>query len=258
MNKIIKLGIIAFSGLSMLNFSNSFAGSFATAKGKYDFAAEYAGEFQDGEKNNSYYQSLEINNDFGITNSQSIGLDFFLNQINAGTNNDIDGQLQVKHKINFEASKSVNLGIMNALYYNGSNLRWELRGMLRHDSDGFYNHFRTELSFRKYFNKDTHDTIRLDLRTKFKLSDSIKWLVKVQFYFLFDNQNYIDNNPSIRVNKYFKGFKVDQTVLYTGPEFSFGNGHSAYVYYQMQLDASYGSRNHSKGFAIGYSKSFDL
>ncbi len=260
---------------SSLSFSAK-AGSFVNGQGVYDFTVELNGVLKDdgnGRSNKLFGYEIEVNNEFGITENQLIAIDFIL-----GKNENLDQSgrdfktpleklAKIRHRINFEASKSINFGLENGLAFTEGDTSydpsWEIKGMMGHDARGFYQYSRAEITYTRQFKGDSANSLLLDLRAKFRITNAINFLLRTNASMLFASQNYIDNNSQAvsngRINSHsLKTFKVAEWKAYAGPEFTMPNGDALYVYYTMQLDASEAKRNHFKGLILGYSKSIDL
>ncbi len=276
-NNLFKKSVL-ICGLALATTQTVLGAGFTVGKGKYDFGIEYMGTFHDnkaGQSNKIYAQDIEINNEFGITENQSIAFDVFITRKDAMdtefTNEESPSQysFQTRYRNNFIISDSVNLGLQNAIgFFENSDgtytARYELRGMIRHDTkQGLYKHSRAELSFRKKLNTDAPDEFRLDLRTKLRLAPKIDYLLfRLNLYAGFASQGYLNSNPTEatdgRINSYnLSTLKLNKVDFYTGPEFKFGKNNMIYIYYGMQLDASEKKRNHAKSFLIGFTKTFE-
>jgi hypothetical protein len=275
------------SSIALITIPNAYAGGFTSGKGIYDFAAEYQGSFaknlDTGESYSIYAQDIEINNEFGITEDQSIGIDIFLTKEIATADQDYlldtdpgaavksnwDQSFQTRHRMNFNVNESVNLGLQNAVGFFDDgfgvyNMRYELRGMVRHDAkEGFYKYSRAELSYRRNFQYNLPDTFRLDLRAKFRLHEKVDLFMRLNTYFRYASQSFINANETSSndkgLNNYgFSTLKVSDSEFFIGPEFKLKNDQSIYVYYYSKIDGAKNYRNHAKGLAVGYTISVNL
>jgi hypothetical protein len=271
MIKVFKSALSLIS-LTSLICANSFAGGFTSGKGAYDFAIEYMGTFGDKKVGKQKYDyGIEINNDFGITENQTIAIDIFLDKDNR---KNMTQGFETRHRMNFKVNDSINLGLQNGLRFIDKNdgtyaLRWNLRGMIRHDAKtGFYKHSRLEIEHRRRFD-DTMNRLRFDLRTKFRLAEGIDFTIRVNTYLTLA-KNYNIEKASIEENNEnyakeagitsydLKNIRINNSEVYFGPEFSIGGGQSVYVYGYSQIYAPKLNKAEKKGIAVGYSKSFEL
>jgi len=282
MIKNIKNFLVCIPLFSGIVYNTAIAGGFTSGKNKYDFTAEYEISFADnsaGTRNGIFMQDIEIDNEFGITENQSIGVDFFYNTLY--TYSDVANGIkrdsgkwtesfQVRHRATIAKVGNFGFGIQNTLYVadrgesNTYSARWALRLMARHDNPtGFYKHSRIEIENRRWFEANRADQIRLDLRAKFRLAESIDFFVRYLGFMNFASISYLRENPSESTNGYFfRGngdVKVANSDLYFGPEFKLIHDQLVYVYGTFRIDGTgEARRSHRQGLLFGYSKGFDL
>jgi hypothetical protein len=253
-------------GFAVLSISKVFAGGFTSGKGVYDFTAEYMGKYTDeslGASKKKYNSGIEINNDFGITENQTVAFDIFIDRSAGGEQSQ---SFQTRHRMNFKYSDSVNFGLQNSLgFFDNTNgtysMRWALRGMVRHDTkSGFYKHSRLEIEHRRWFNGALNG-VRIDLRTKFRVADGVDFFIRLNTYLALASKDYFESKDVDfeGVTQYsLKGLKINNSEIYAGPEFKLKNNDMVYIHAYSQLHSAPKKRSHGKGFLIGYSKSFNL
>ena len=282
MMKNIKNFLVYIPFFSGIIYNTAIAGGFTSGKNKYDFTAEYEPSFFNnsaGTRNGIFAQDIEIDNEFGITENQSIGIDLFYNteyQYSDVANNISRDSgkwaesFQVRHRATIAKIGNFGFGIQNSLYVadrgesNNYSTRWALRLMARHDNPtGFYKHFRIEIENRRWFQATKADQVRIDLRTRFRIVDGIDFYVRYLSFMNFASAIYLRENPSETTNGYFfKGngdVKISHSDLYFGPEFKLVNDQSVYVYGTFRVDGTgEARRNRRQGLVFGYTKGFDL
>jgi hypothetical protein len=265
-NSVSFLGL-AILGLANLSTSNVFAGGFTSGKGAYDFTIEYMGKQTNKLEGKKYNSGVEINNDFGITENQSLGFDVFIDR-DAGS--DQTQSFQTRHRMNFKYNDSISFGLQNSLgFFDNNNgtykMRWALRGMVRHDTkSGFYKHSRLEIEHRRFFSEGSLNAMRFDVRTKFRLTESIDLLIRVNTYLKFASKDYVeaignDLASESGITQYsLKGLKVADSEIYFGPEFRLSNDSMVYAYAYSQLKSAPANKSKAKGLLVGYSMSLSL
>lgn len=286
MVKSVKFFLMYMLLISSILYNKVMAGGFTSGKGKYDFTIEYEGAFKNnskGTRNGVFTQDIEINNEFGITENQSIAVDFFFateyqySDPSNGIKRDAGiwyESAAVRHRATLAKIGNFGFGVQNTLLFDDKGdgnykARWALRLMARHDNPtGFYKHFRVEVENRRWFNATTSDEVRLDLRARFRIVESVDLYVRYLSFFKFASISYLNtlrdgSNQSQDTNAYFfKGngdVKVAKSEIYVGPEWKLVNDQMVYVYGTMRLDGRGASnRNRRQGLLFGYSKGFDL
>lgn len=261
-------------------YSIANAGGFTSGKGKYDFTSEYEITYRDnsaGKSNGVLDQDIEINNEFGITQNQSIAFDFFYNSsyIYSDTPNGIlrkdehfKESFQVRYRATVARVGDFGFGFQTGLYFTDKQdgaykMRWSLRGMFRHDNaQGFYKTARLELEYRRWFVAEKADQVRIDARLKFRMTEGIDFFIRSLTFFNFASASYLNENPKPDVNPYFfngQDIKVSHSDLYFGPEFKLVNDQMVYAYGTFRIDgAGQARRNHRHGLLFGYSVGIDL
>lgn len=279
-NKTIGRTIWLSSLVACSVITNSFADGFTVGKNKYEFTAEYEGVATEintkGVITESRGNSIELNNEFGITKDTSLILDLFYGRSkvfadSTDNNNKLSDNygFQMRHLMNFRYNDDINFGLQTAVKFSDDKDgtyadRYEIKGMVRHDKkSGFYSHSRLEIAYRQRFKEEDTNALIFDIRTKFRLTDKVQFLVRVMPSFTFTNKNYRnaqddDYKKSVNANL-FNGsgsIKLAQTKLFVGPEFSLPKNQTVYVYIYSQIQAAPKYKDSGKGIVVGYTKGF--
>lgn len=270
LKNIISRTLLAFGFASITANLPAFA-NFTPGKGFYSFAAQIEGNLgtrpDNDARNKLLNYSLELDNEFGITENSSIEVNFYSekdtflesnNKPHVGWVPNLQ-YAELGNKLNFPLSANWDAAIENLLRFYGSGgpkdtykPMYQIRGFLKHLSPrSFLQEQRAELFYKRAFNAIA-DTLRLRVSFIFNASQNVKFLLQSDNFFS------INKNGTSEINSYkFKGnAKITDAILYIGPTFLLKNGNAISTVLRYDIGGK-GTQN-KKGILIGYSKDINF
>lgn len=291
---------LLLSSILLASGASAMAG-YTGGKNTYDLYIEYNPVFSDNKSGKRFGvldQLVENGHEFGITENQSLMATFYLDKQvilrdkDLYQNSSLGKAFDIGHKINLHTSvlangNTIDYGLSNVLFVgskdfntgipfdesdptagniklNAYRLRYEIKGMMKYNTkSGFFKRAEARLFYRREFSNQFADSMRLDLRAKFRLADKVDLFTRTNFNANFASISSIKANPAenVGVNAYYLngtgGLKVANIDFFIGPEFAISSDSGIYVYLQKRL-YQYATSASDTGLILGYSKSFNL
>jgi hypothetical protein len=212
---------------------------------EYSFYLE--SEFSKGKKEK--VTTLELGNQFSITDKTSVGANFYIEKTNTSDEVSKYKYSEYYHKMMFQM-EDFKLGMRNMLRYYGAeggeiHAFYEPRAILRHSSSvGVYQSSGVDLAYRRRFSEEA-DFLKLVAMVDFKLTDGISYSTMIDSIFVANSKNSELNN------------KLYLATLFTGLTFDLPYNSSFYVQYKIDV-AGKVNDDKKKGIFIGFSKSLNV
>ena len=203
-----------------LIFSLTFVMLFKVSQAKsYDFAVDY--ELSKGDGGTTH--TLEIMNEFSLTDRTSLGFDFLIE--------DTEGQkfkyFNFYHLLNFQISKDIRLGMQNGMRFyklEDEEMRshYEIKAIFSHFKEaGVYKNFTVENAYRRKFSAFEYDVLKSNFKLDLRIVESIDFVS--------------DLETNVGLNK---GYNYDLTLatIYLGVHFDLPKDMSLAVKYRRDFE----------------------